>query len=94
MPRRKVLFEKNKLYYLPSEDWKLKFVKEEPGGMSVAATHYTFKVMTPTEEEWEEYTTTQPSEIWKTKAEYVKSLKSEKPIITTSCKPSVAESNQ
>lgn len=74
--RQKCQFEKNKIYYYPTEDWKIKFISPDNSSLSVAATQYVFKVIG--DQEWDEFITALPNEIWKTKTEYLKSLKIEK----------------
>jgi len=69
-------FEKNKIYYYPEEDWKIRFVESREGSLSVAATHYVFKIVG--DPEWDELETSLPHEIFKTKTDYVKSLNIEK----------------
>lgn len=65
-------FEKNKIYYYPFQDWKIKFIESHEGGLSVAGTHYVFKIMN--DAEYDEFETTKPEEIFKTKIEYFKFL--------------------
>jgi hypothetical protein len=82
MPRaKKSLFEKNKTYYYPPEDWKIKYVESHEGGLSVAATHYVFKVVG--DPEWDVLETTLPDEIYRTKTEYLRQNPQAKVLVKT-----------
>jgi hypothetical protein len=79
--RKKCPFDKNKTYYYPQEDWKIKFVETQEGGLSVGGTHYVFKVIG--DPEWDEFTTVLPDEIYKTKTEYLRKNPQNKKVIKT-----------
>ena len=69
--RNKITFKKNSRYYYPEDDLTLQFKEQAEGTLSVASTHYIFKVVG--HDELDEFITTQPDEIYKNKSDYTKS---------------------
>ena len=62
-------FKKNKLYYLPEEDCKLKYKEQD------FEQYYIFKMQK--HEIWDEYLTKDGSEIYENKTAYQKEIKDE-----------------
>lgn len=72
----KNIFEKNKTYYYPEMDCKIKYLGESEGNPSVMGSHYKFRILG--NEYWDELETTIPNEIFKNKTQYNKYLKLQK----------------